>query len=488
MAISFESTPQRNIPFVSVEVNAAAASQGPGLLAYRALIIGQKTTGAAAADTLVQVTSVEEVIAQAGRGSMLHRQAVGWFASNSSTEVWLGVLADDGGGTDATHTITVTGTATESGTIALYIGGQRITVAVTSGDVQNDIAAAIDTAATAALDLPVTSAAATNVVTLTARNAGEVGNELDLRDSVAQTESLPAGVTLAYAAGVTGAGNPALTSLIAAMGDIWFNIIAHPYTDATNLTALETELSDRAGPVRQIPGSAFTAVADTFANLSSLGNGRNSEFNSIVAPPGEAPLTPSMEFAAEVAGIVAFHGQIDPARPFQYRALRHTRPIPLGDEFTGQERDLLLGDGIATVIVGAGQVVQLERMVTTYQTNAAGAADTAFQDVNTLLTLMFLRFDLRTRVQLAYPNHKLVDDDARIGPGQAIVSPRSIKGLAQRWFTQNEERGLVENRDAFLSGLVVERNATNPNRIDILVTPNLVNQARQFATSLKFQL
>ena len=54
---------------------------------------------------------------------MLHRMAIAWFASNKSTELWLGVLADNGAGVAATGTIVVTGPATATGTIPLYLGG-----------------------------------------------------------------------------------------------------------------------------------------------------------------------------------------------------------------------------------------------------------------------------------------------------------------------------------------------------------------------------
>src|SRR5947207_4516334 len=109
MSISFSSIPSAlRIPFVAVEFDSSQASQGPALLAYRGLIIGQKlSTGTATANTLVRVTGVDQVITLGGRGSMLHRQAISWFASNKSTEVWIGVLADDGSGVAATGTIVV---------------------------------------------------------------------------------------------------------------------------------------------------------------------------------------------------------------------------------------------------------------------------------------------------------------------------------------------------------------------------------------------
>ena len=145
MTISFDQIPANiRIPFTAVEFNASDASQGPALLAYRALIIGQKlAAGSGVADTVYKITRADEAIAIAGRGSMLHRQAIAWFAANTSTELWIGVLDDDGAGVSASGTITVTGAATADGVLAIYMGGKRLAVAVSDADGVNAVAASI---------------------------------------------------------------------------------------------------------------------------------------------------------------------------------------------------------------------------------------------------------------------------------------------------------------------------------------------------------
>ncbi len=489
MAISFDQVPANiRIPFVTAEFDASRASQGPGLLSYAGILIGQRTSaGTAAANTLHRVTNAEAVATLAGRGSQLHRQAIGWFASNTSTELWIGVLDDDGGAVAATGTITVTGPATADGTIVLYLGGVRLTVGVTDGDTDATIATAIAAEVNANGDLPVTASPAAAVVTLTQRNAGLSGNDYDVRHSFNDGEALPAGVGLAIVAMSGGATNPTLTSLIAAMGDQWFQIWSHPYTDATSLTAIENELSSRFGPMRQIDGVAITSAVGSHATLTTLGNTRNSQHSSIIAQPGANPLTPPMEFAAEAAAIIAFYGAIDPARPFQTLAMTNAILPAEGDLFTDDERNMLLFDGIATTRAGVNQV-QIERPITTYQTNAIGAPDTAYLDVNTLLTLLYLRYSWRVRIQTRYPRHKLASDGARIGPGQAVMTPKLGRAEAVSWFRDMEDLGLVENFDDFKANLVVERNQQDVNRLDVLLPPDLINQLIVTAAKIQFRL
>jgi phage tail sheath gpL-like len=263
---------------------------------------------------------------------------------------------------------------------------------------------------------------------------------------------------------------------------------AHPYIDSTNLTAIETELASRFGPLRSIDGIAITSAAGSFSTLTTLGDGRNSQHSVIVAQPGATPLTPPMEFAAEVAALVALHGAADPARPFQTLAMTRVMAPAEDDQWSLDERNLMLYDGIATTKRAAGGVVQLERIITTYQTSPAGAADTAYLDATTLLTLLYLRYDWRTRIQARYPRHKLANDGTRFGSGQAIVTPKLMEGEALGWFRDMESLGLVEGFGQFERDLVVERNVADPNRIDVLLPPDLINSLIVTAAQIQFRL
>lgn len=491
--VAFNSIPSTiREPFVAVEFDSSRAQQGPAILAYRALLIGQKlAAGTGAANSLVRVTNVDQAILLGGRGSILHRQALGWFAANKSTEVWLGILADDGAGVAATGTIVVAGPATADGTIALYLGGERITIGVASGAASTVIATAIRDAINAALDLPVTASVSSSTVTILFRHKGLVGNTYNVRDSYRDGEALPAGVTLTITAVggvVAGTTAPSLTALVAAMADLWFQIWSHPYTDATNLGAIEAEILTRAGPMRSQDGLAITSFSGTFGAHTTLGAARNSPYSVIVSQPGATPLTPPMEFAAEVAGIVALAGAADPARPFQTLALSRALPPAETDQWSNDERNLFLFDGISTTKRAAGGVVQLGRMITTYQTSPAGADDTAYLDATTVLTLMYLRYSFRVRFQIRYPRHKLANDGTRFGSGQAVITPKLAKAEAITWFSDMEELGLVENPDQFKRDLVCIRSGSDPNRLEFLLPPDLINALVVTAAQIQFRL
>jgi phage tail sheath gpL-like len=488
--VTFSQVPSSTrVPFVFVEIDSSLASSGPKIQDYRAALIGQKLAGTpVAASVPTLATSADQVGLAFGFGSILHEMAIAWFRQNTVTEAWF-VGVDDAAGVKATKTLTVTGPSTAAGTVYLYVAGRRITVGVASGDSANTVAASINSALLAHelySQLPVVTTVATNVVTLTAKNFGTQGNGVDVRLNLQTGEVFPAGVSVASATGVTGATDPTLTAALASLGAKQYHVLVVGLNDATSIAAVDAELATRFGPSVQLEGSAFFGKADTHANLVTFGGALNSKHVSVVGL--KLPPSPVWELAAAVAGNVARFGQADPARPFKTLELVGFFGPLLADRFTLAERDILLKNGIATVVVDDLGVTRCERVITTSRLNASGVADPAFLDVNTLLTLSYLRFDFRTRFASTFPRHKLADDGTRYGPGQPVVTPKIARAHALTVFRGWEQLGLVEGAEQFQRDLVVERSPTDRNRLEILLPPDLVNQLQVAGVSLQFLL
>jgi phage tail sheath gpL-like len=472
-----------------LEVSNERAVQQTPTVPHKALCIGQLlAAGSVSAEVPTLVPSPDAADAYFGRGSILANMCRAFKAKNVETELWAIGLDDDGAAVQATQTITITGTAGADGTIYLYVEGRRITLAVASGDLQNDIATALAAAINLHDDLHVTAGAATNVVTLTARNGGTLGNGIDCRTNYQPGEQDVDSVTVVVAAGVSGATDPDLADAITAMADVQYDTIVNSLADATNVAKMEAELLTRWGPMVQQPGHTFQAAIDTLGNLSTLGNARNSPFSTYMGSPSSPG--PAWLWASLVAAVDS--KEPDPARPRQTLALtpavdRFFAPAE-ADRFTREERNTLLTDGIATHYVDSGGVVRIDRLITTYQTNPVGAADVSYLDVCTLRTLAYLRYTLRTRIALKFPRHKLADDGTRFGPGQAVVTPAIIRAEVLAQFVDWEEAGLVEDWEQFKDDLIVERNSSDSNRVDCRMSPDLMNQFRVFAGQIQFLL
>lgn len=488
MTISFNKIPVGIlVPGVYVEIDNSKASSGLSLFPTKILVVGQMlATGTGTALTPTLVTSGDQARQLFGKGSMLAQMLAALIKANDYSETWAIGLEDKAAGVAATGTLTFSGAVSAAGTLSLMIGGRRVEVAVASADTPATIATAVVSAITAATDLPVTAAAEAAVVTLTARHKGEAGNGIDVRHSYYTGETLPAGLAVAVTAMTGGTGNPDIQAALDVFGDEWFTDIVLPFTDAANLMAVETKLADNFGPLKMADGHAWAAASGTVATLSTLGSARNSPHLSIIGAKGSPSLP--WEWAAVLAGVGAYYLTIDPARPLQTLTLPGLLPPAIADRFTLQERNILLGKGIASFRVDAGGTIVIERVVTTYKTNAFGAADPSYLDVETLKTLAYLRFDLRNLVALKFPRHKLADDGTAFSRGQAVVTPNTIRAELIARFRQWEDAGLAENIDQFKADLIVERDANDPNRINALVPPDLVNQLRVFAGQIQFRL
>lgn len=490
MPISFNEVPGSLLtPGFFGEFDNSQAVSGPGVMPYRVLLLGQMlATGTAAAATPVRVFSPDQVGKLAGRGSMLHGMSQRHFQANDYTETWMIPLEDDAAAVAAAGSVTFGGAPTEAGTLNLYVAGRRVRVGIASGQSLSGIATDVADAINADGDLPVTAAvdgAVTEQVNITARNKGEAGNGIDLRVNYQTGEATPAGLTVAFEAMSGGTATPDLGAAVAAMGDVQYHVIALPYTDATSIGALHDELADRWGPLRAIEGHAFAAARGTVSELGTLGDGENSP-QVTVMDAGAAP-TPPYEWSASVAAVVAYYGEIDRGRPFQTLELPGVLGPVKDAQRTQTERNQLLLDSISTHTVGSDGTVRIERLVTLYQTNEFGVADPSYQDVNTMLVLGYIRWDFRSMWLRKYPRHKLGNDGTRYGAGQKVMTPKLAKAEAIAKFREWEEIGLVESADQFKRDLVVERNGSDPNRLDFLLPPDLINQLRVTAAQFQFR-
>lgn len=456
------------------------------------LLIGQKlAAGSAAADVPVQVSGTEQAKALFGAGSMLARMVETYRRGDSFSELWCLPVADDGAGVAAEGTLTFTGPATRAGTLSIYIAGQRVRVGVGEGDTANDIATAVAAAVTAASDLPVTAAAELAVVTLTAKHKGALGNDIDLRMNYLGArggEALPAGVTVAIVAMADGATDPDIADGVAALGDELFDHVGCPYTDTANLDVIEEAWGDGTGRWawdRQIYGHVYSGKAGTVSGLGTAGNARNDPHATIMGYKGSP--TPPWEWAASLTASSARAINIDPARPLQTLPLTGVMPPVPEDRFTQSERNILLYDGISTFTVADDGTVSIERLITTYQKNAFGDPHDAWLDVNTPATLTRFARRMRSMITTKYPRHKLADD-GDFGRGSNVVTPSIIRAEIEAEYRLMVREGLVENVEAFMEALIVERDANDPNRINVLMRPDLVNQLRIFAVRNQFLL
>ena len=476
------------VPFVGVEFDSSRAFQGPATLPVQVLLFGQKLSGGTGAtETLLLVTSADQVGELAGFGSVVHRMAISYFANNKTTTTYIMLLDDAGGATAAQTDLVVTGTATANGEVDLYIDGDRYAVGVTSGDTNTTVSAAIMAAVNADPNTPVVaSEPVAGTVRLTAKNAGIAAGDIDVRYNYNDGEVLPAGISIADPANTPGTVDPDVQDVLDNIGDAWFNVLAAPYNDATSLEAIETFLTNNAGPLVQKDGMYYFAKKDTRANLITFAtnSARNNPYVTMLDGTNR-PSSNAMQCAA-VAGRTAESIESDTAVPLHRMALAGLLPIASEDRYTLIERNQLAVNGIATMTDDNG--VQTESTVTMYLKNSANASDIAYQFQNTVFILMRLRYTFVNRIKTKYARAKLANSTQRLRSGQQVITPAIGKAEAVAWFLLEEELGQVENVEQFKNDVVCERNLSNPNRLDWILPPDLINQFIVGSADMQFLL
>jgi phage tail sheath gpL-like len=395
-------------------------------------------------------------------------------------------------------------TAVQEGTIAIgsYVIGTGVppdtrVVGQVSG-VNGKAGVYYLSAATTASDADLTFDLPMDTVHLTCMWAGVNGNDIRVEtDYFGQIggEVAPTGIQLVLPATgflTGGAGTPEFDVLIMNMGEQEFEYVCMPYTDSTSLMAWEEEYgfgdNGRWGWMRQHFGHVFSSKRGTYSNLINFGLTRNSGVVSIMAFEVKTP-TPMFEMAAAYTAKAQRALTNDPARPLQTLQLAHTLPAKLHDRFNWLEINSMAGSGLAIQKCWEGSgMPQIAREQTTYQLNLYGQGDDAYELVTTLATLAKLLRNQRHAITSKYPRHKLANDGTRFGPGQAIVTPGIIKAELISQYRMDEWNGLVEDTRNFKRFLLVERDPNDPNRVNVLYPPDLVNQLRIFAVLAQFRL
>lgn len=489
MGVSFNQVPANlRVPFLYAEFSNSNAVSGPQTQPYNVLMVGPRlAAGSKAEKTKHLITSKEMAKEFFGAGSLLAEMAGKYLANNKTNELHCVALDDDAAGVAATGSVEVTGAPTAAGVLSVYLAGRISKVAVASGASLASIATALAAVMAADADLLVSAAvdgANTAKINLTAKNDGTPGNLIDIRLNYYSDEALPAGLGLTITAMAAGASNPDVSGVFSILDETQYILMVSAFDDAANMTAVETELADRFGPIKQNDGYCHYAAKGTVSALNEKGDARNSQFTIIHRASG--PTHPSSQAAAKVA-VIAGAAQIDPARPFQTLSVPGIMPESDEEKLQLEERNILLFHGIATDRVVGTQVI-IERVITTYKQNNAGADDVSYLDLNTLLTLSYLRYDWRNYMLRKYPRHKLANDGNRFAAGQPIMTPKLGKAEAVAKFREWQFNGLVEGLDQFKAGLIVERAAGDVNRLDFFLPPDLVNQLMVIGTQFGFLL
>ena len=364
-------------------------------------------------------------------------------------------------GSAASGTTTLAGTATGSGVVSLWVGANRVDIAVNSGDTAAAVATALAAAVTAKPDIPVNSVAAAGVVTHTCYHKGTVGNDIKLVASCTAP-----GLTATVATLTGGTLDPDYTTALAAVAGAGHNIIVAPLSSQAHLTALRTHLDFVSGPMEQRGATGVFGWPGSLATGTTLAGQING--GRVTGAWYRGSLRLPCEIAAAYAAVIA--SEEDPARPLNTLELAGLDVTTIDQRPIRTEQENALNNGLTPLEVGPGDKVQIVRAISTYTKAADGTNDVSLLDITTIRTLDYVRKACRERISLRFPREKLSER-----------TPEKVRSELYDVLLKLEELEIVENVEANKDGLLVEFDSQDVNRLNAKIPADVVNGLHVFA-------
>jgi phage tail sheath gpL-like len=412
-----------------------------------------------------KIYSSEDAALYAGQGSILHLASAAALKANAYLDLTI-VPIPDAAGTDATGTIAFSdSSSTTTGTLDCWIGNRQVQVSVATGDTTATMATNL---AAAIVDiqheLPVTATAAVGTVTLVARNKGTQGNAIP----VSYKKTNITGPTITVVQPTAGTTDPALTTALTNIEPAQYDNIVSCLNDSANLLLLKTHLQTVSGSLEDRPGLGYFANSFTAKATVETLCGTTLNYERLTCAYLQNTKTTERghsleyEIAAAYAAVVA--AQEDPAMPFYGATLPGIAPVDISDLLTRTEQESCLQNGVTPCENGPGSTVQLVRTITTYITNSTGIADVSMLDLPTMRTLDYTKLAIETRQALRFARAKL-----------SSKTPAKVRSQIIDVLKQLELLEILENVEANLDGIIVEKDSIDANRLNCLIPADVVN-------------
>lgn len=367
------------VPGAVVETVYGRGKQSIGANPVLLVVTGNKlTAGTAVADQdITQVFSETDADTLYGAGSEIAMQCYAALQFPGVTLFGVPVAEATSSPASATLTLTVAGTWSTSGTIVVGLAGKKIAVAVGSADSVTTVALNLSNAINGVPRLPMSSAPAVGVVTVTVLSKGTRGNDYVCTKDLS---SAPAGLTLTLAGGTAltggvtpfsgGTGADSVTNVLALLTTQVWDYQAWAQNDATNAALIKAQLESQAGPLLQHPGFAvFAKNRSTATSISFAQTTLNEQLACVVhMTNGE---THPCQMAAQVASMFAITVGANPNTRYINTVMPTVAPQSQRADVAGRSTlSALLNAGV-TPLTTVNGVVQLVDAIQTHCLNGS---------------------------------------------------------------------------------------------------------------------
>lgn len=482
------------VPGQYMEVQAAVNQNALMAFPARGLVLGQMyASGTAIAGTKYPLYSGGQANALFGAGSIVAEMCWSWLAANPYTPCDVIGIADAEGAAAATGAIAISGTATAAGTLPPEFASVRVPVAVNIGDTAAEVAAnlydAIQLQGTGTYK-PIPSLKAAYVanavsVTMTAGNAGTLGNQLDMRMNAQIGDVTPPGLTVTITPMAGGATDPAaaIAAALASITSTWYTDIAFAWTDETNTSVFNAWMTERYGAMIKLDVQGYVATDGTYGTV--LNYAPNCQYLTVL--PVQNARSPSWKTAAGLAGACCYSTAQQPALQMKTVVLPDIVAPADADLFSLDEREALLQAGFSTFYTDSNGVFYLERVTTSLRTDPGGVPDTNWFDLSSTKVPTRVRYDWNDYIGVLYPRAQLAEDGsiaAQYNPN--VVTPSDLLATWAGRCNLYEQNGWIQNSAATVKNSTFVIDAQDGNRVDSRQQIQIMGNLMVLAGQLEF--
>ena len=485
----------------------------------KVLLVGQKVAaGSAVSGSLVRNLSSSGAPENAlfGQNSMLAEMVRAFKRLNQVVQVDA-IPLDDAVGTPRLLTLTLSGTATEAGTITIVVGSEELysfEVVIASGDNEAAVVASIVAAVNADASVLFLAADAAPAVTLTADNDGTVYNDLGFEVSITDASGMTVG---SFVETTPGATNPTLTGILDIATDR-YQAVVWPY--GQTLAVLKTYLDSRENPSNQIlDGVGITGSVDSFVNCLADANDENnknlvyfvdkleSETDVYEGPAqNEASFVKTSYFAAiralrltegasiaqfltSSASLDQFGGTALASLPYFNTPIDSLPTIASGRGWTDSEIEQLADAGGSVMGVnrtGTGALVG--EVFTTFKTDPAGNADVTWEFLNYVDTASNIREYYFNNLKARFAQSRLTE--GAVSRGRDMANSSVIRAFVEKLYQDLAGADFVLVQDGEAAIVFFKENLTivldlSTGKVTITALIPIVTQLRQIVMTLK---
>ncbi len=479
MAIPFTQIPDELlVPGMYEEIDNSLAGSVSDV--KRALMIGtMSASGTAAAGKAVQVRSADKTRKLFGNGSPAAIMAAEFLSRNTTEELYVLPIAEPDAGLKWTQSFAVSAANAAAGSVAIAINGREFSAAVSDGATASDVASAITAAVNGEENCPVEAEVEEDSennrisVRLVSVVKGVTGN-----CNTVSITSAAAGVSIIAQDAVLGTLSPEIGKPLKNLGAVRYHYIASDFSDKANLKALAAELDDRYTALRQIDGRCFVALSgelgdnDTEGTMLCDAQTVNCP-HIILVPRGKSVQHPAV-WAASWCAVLSRRLADDPAANTTDTGIDGLE----ADEFSFDDRQTMLSNGICTYRLDSAGKVLVERAVTSYTKNSDGAKDTSYLDIQVVETVSAVRTKINQEARKRFKTWKLARTEENFGAGSKVMTPgvwiSFLCELYQSYFIQEVQ--WCQDFESYKKSIIVEIKSGSKTRLEYKHKPDLIGQ------------